>query len=263
MPLAEARIPITDHSFLAGDAAFETFGIENGIPVAFSRHMTRLRQTLSGLGLRLPLSDRTLSEALLALVRANRGRCDWIRLTVSAGDGPFLTERGEGIPRTVLAGGVFGPRTDSIPVVTVPWVRNERGVLAGLKTTSYAENTVALAYARSRGAGEAIFANTRGELCEGTGSNIFVVLDSQLVTPPLSTGCLQGVTRDLVLSECEAAERSTPMEALIEATEAFITSSTRGVLPISSIDGRSLPLGPVTVKARDAYRSLIQRNPDP
>ena len=72
----------------------------------------------------------------------------------------------------------------SAAVVVVPWTRNERAATAGLKTTSYADNVVALAYAKERGAVEAIFANTRGELCEGTGSNIFVVVDGVLVTPP-------------------------------------------------------------------------------
>ncbi len=74
----------------------------------------------------------------------------------------------------------------------VGWTRNERGALAGLKTTSYAENVVALARAHEAGATEAMFANTRGELCEGTGTNVFVGVDGLLVTPPLDSGCLDG-----------------------------------------------------------------------
>ncbi len=83
--------------------------------------------------------------------------------------------------------------------MTVPWVRNERSAVAGLKTTSYAENVRALAYAKERGGSEAIFANTVGDLCEGTGSNIFCVYDGELVTPTLESGALAGVTRTLVL----------------------------------------------------------------
>ena len=81
----------------------------------------------------------------------------------------------------------------------MPWVRNERSATAGLKTTSYAENVVALDRAHAEGGSEALFANTRGELCEGTGSNVVVVVDDELVTPPLSSGCLAGITRELLL----------------------------------------------------------------
>ena len=84
----------------------------------------------------------------------------------------------------------------------VPWRRNQHGALTGVKTTSYAENVVALAAARAAGVGEALLANTAGELCEGTGTNVFCVLDGVPCTPPLSSGCLAGVTRALVLAWC-------------------------------------------------------------
>ena len=86
-------------------------------------------------------------------------------------------------------------------VVVVPWPRNEHGALVGLKTVSYGENVVALAFAADRGAGEALFGNLAGNLCEGTGTNVFVGLAGRLVTPPLSSGCLPGVTRDLLLEQ--------------------------------------------------------------
>ena len=84
----------------------------------------------------------------------------------------------------------------------MPWTRNERGATAGLKTISYAANVRALAYAEARGASEAIFANTQGNLCEATGSNVFLVLEGTLVTPPPTAGCLLGVTRGLLLELC-------------------------------------------------------------
>ena len=94
--------------------------------------------------------------------------------------------------------------------MVVPWPRNELGALSGLKTTSYAENVRALAYAAERGGSEAIFANTAANLCEGTGTNIFVVAGGRLITPPLSAGCLAGVTRALVLEWVGAAEEDMP-----------------------------------------------------
>ena len=100
-------------------------------------------------------------------------------------------------------------------VAVVPWVRNERSATAGLKTTSYAENVVALRYAHERNASEAILANTVGELCEGTGSNVFVGVGGKLVTPPLESGCLAGITRELVIEWLgDVVERPLPIHAL-------------------------------------------------
>src|SRR6202008_3080908 len=91
-------------------------------------------------------------------------------------------------------------------VVTVPWARNERSPLVGVKTTSYAENVVALERARAAGATEALLGNTVGDLCGGTGSNLFIVLGGPLPPPPLSSGCLAGVTRALVIEQCDVTE---------------------------------------------------------
>jgi branched-chain amino acid aminotransferase len=162
----------------------------------------------------------------------------------------------------------LGPPTEwgeAGDVVTVPWLRNERGALTGIKTTSYAENVRALAYAAERGGNEAIFANTRGDLCEGTGTNVFLVTGGELVTPPLSAGCLAGVTRGLVLEWFGAAERDVPVGELAAASEAFLTSTTRDVQPIRSVDGVELPEapGPVTRKAAQVFATRAAQSPDP
>ncbi|MGB9373604.1 MAG: aminotransferase class IV, partial [Jiangellales bacterium] len=148
-------------------------------------------------------------------------------------------------------------------VALAPWPRNERGPLVGLKTTSYGDNVVALAWARERGAGEAIFGNTAGRLCEGTGSNVFVVVDDQVLTPPLSSGCLAGVTRALVLEWSDAREADLPGDALSTATEVFLTSSTRDVQPVSRVDERGLPTGERTrtIAAEFARRSALDVDP--
>ncbi len=152
----------------------------------------------------------------------------------------------------------------------MPWVRNERGATAGLKTISYAENVRALAFAQERGAGEAIFANTRDELCEATGSNVFVVRDGELRTPPTSAGCLLGVTRALVLElgnelGIECREIAMGIHELGDADEAFLTSTVREVQPITHVDGRALPNapGPVTTRLAKAFSALVARDLDP
>ena len=140
-------------------------------------------------------------------------------------------------------------------VATVPWPRNERGALAGLKTTSYAENVVALAAAHERGATEAMFANLAGHLCEGTGSNVFYVVDGELRTPTLASGCLAGVTRALVLEWFGGVEVDEPIEAVTGASEVFLTSTTRDVQGVSAWDDRELPApGPVTREVAALWR---------
>lgn len=131
----------------------------------------------------------------------------------------------------------------------MPWVRNERSAVAGLKTTSYAENVVALAAAHRAGASEALLANTVGRLCEGTGSNVFVVLDGELHTPPLESGCLAGITRALVVEWAGAKETDLPFEALEQAEEVFVTSSLRDAQAVVRLDGRELGTEPGRVTA--------------
>jgi branched-chain amino acid aminotransferase len=140
-------------------------------------------------------------------------------------------------------------RAGAAAVVTVPWTRNERGALTGLKTTSYGENVVALARAHAQGASEAIFANTKGELCEGTGSNVFVVVGGKVLTPPLASGCLAGITRELVLEWTGAEEAELPYEVLRTADEVFLTGTLRDVQGVSRVDDREIAGAPGSVTA--------------
>jgi branched-chain amino acid aminotransferase len=162
------------------------------------------------------------------------------------------------------------PAAPAADVVIVPWSRNERGALAGLKTISYAENVRALAFAEERGAHEAIFPNTLGRLCEATGSNVFLVLDGICCTPPLSAGCLNGVTRQLLLElgngelAVPMEERDVPVDVLHRADEAFVSSSIREVQPIASVDGIALTApGPITTLLAEAFTDLTNRDLDP
>lgn len=247
----EPSITAIDHGVTVGDGVFETCKIEQGRPFAVSRHLTRMDRSLAGLG--LPSVDHgLLVEGIEAVLAAGEeidfGRLRW---TVTGGLGPLGSDRLDSEPTCVVTAGAVPRPADTVAVVTVPWVRNERGATAGLKTTSYAENVVALAEARRRGAAEALFANTKGELCEGTGSNVFVVLDGTVHTPPLSSGCLAGVTRGLVLEWAradglEVVEDDLPLEVLRSADEVFLTSSLKDVRPVSRCDDRNLVVGPLT-----------------
>lgn len=261
----EARIPALDHGITVGDGVFETVKGVAGRPFALSRHLRRLARSAAGIG--LPEPDLELvAEGVARAVEANADTDpSRIRITMTGGPAPLGSERGAGEPTYIVGVGPFPPIPPSVPVQTVPWPRNEKGALAGLKTTSYADNVLALKYAHERGASEAVFANTQGNLCEGTGSNMFVVLDGRLVTPPLSAGPLAGITRELVLEWAGGEEADVPMADLDRVSEAFLTSTGRDVQAISAIDGRDLPAapGPVTRKAMDVFADRSAADMDP
>ena len=269
VPVDEARVSPFDHGLLVGDGVFETLRVYDGVPFAWTRHHARLVRSAAGLGLRAPGSQelRAAVDEVLAANRLTDGR---VRVTVTGGPSPLGSERGGGPPTVIVVSAPATPWPPTVDVVIVPWSRNEHGAVAGLKTTSYAENVRALAHALERGAGEAMFLNTRGELCEATGSNVFVIRDGVVLTPPADAGCLLGVTRALVLELC--ADHGVPAEeaalgraALGDADEAFLTSSTREVQPIGRVDGRALPAapGPTSEKLGSLLTELIARNPDP
>lgn len=259
-------VSAVDHGVTVGDGVFETAKVDGGRVFALTRHADRLDRSLYGLG--LPPANRAVVESGIAAVLEEPLEFGRLRWTVTAGIGPLGSERGDGGYTYVVTAGPMPRPPASGGVVVVPWTRNERAATAGLKTTSYADNVVALAHARARGASEAIFANTRGELCEGTGSNIFVVVGDEIRTPPLSSGALAGITRELVLQWCRAdgipvREADLPIEILQEADEVFITSSTRDVMPVDRVDDRILSTGPLTKAAADSFARHSAESPDP
>ena len=258
-----AAVSPVDHAIIVGDGVFETLKVVDGVPFALTRHLGRLKRSADGLGLPGPddgLVRRAVAETLAADREAGR-----LRITWSSGPGPLGSDRGGG-PGTLLVAsspGTVWPET--VRVHLCEWTRNERGALTGLKTTSYAENVRALEAAHQREASEALLTNTQGRLCEGTGTNVFLVVDRQLVTPPLSSGCLAGITRELVLELTEVVEREIEPAEFAVASEAFLTSSTREVGAISAVDDTVLPEapGPVTAKLTAAFAALVATNPDP
>ncbi|MEU9998916.1 aminodeoxychorismate lyase [Streptomyces sp. NPDC050848] len=260
----EARVSVLDHGLTVGDGVFETVKVERGGTFALTLHLERLTRSARGLGLPDPDLDE-VRRACAAVLEANPMELGRLRITYTGGLSPLGSERGDAGASLVVGLGETGRRPDSTAVITVPWTRNERGALTGLKTTSYAENVVALARAREQGASEALFANTVGQLCEGTGSNVFVVLDGRIHTPPVSSGCLAGITRALAVEWTGAVETDLPLDVLESADEIFLTSTLRDVQAVHRVDGReSLPApGPVTAKAMRVFDERAAADRDP
>lgn len=261
----DAWVAYDDHGLTVGDGAFETTKVVAGRPFALDRHMDRLAKSLASL--RLHGVDLTSLRDGVTQVCAEHGGDGFVRITVTAGRGPLGSPRGDLAPTTIIAIRPGSLRTEPCDVIVVPFTRNENGALAGVKSTSYAENVIALADAAAAGADEALFANTAGMLCEGTGSNVFVVLDDELLTPPLRAGCLAGVTRALLLDRLGATAREAdiPMTSRDRWSEMFLVSTGREVQPVRSVDGVALVEcpGPHTLRARELWVAAYGRADSP
>ena len=267
-----ARVGALDHGLVVGDGVFETCGVTGGRPFALTLHLRRLARSAAGLGLPAP-DDAELRAAVDAVVAAlgAAGERALLRITWTSGPGPLGSARApeaERRPTLVVAAAAQAPWAPGQRAVTVPWTRNERSAVAGLKTTSYAENVVALARAHERGASEALLANTRGEVCEGTGSNVVVAVGGELLTPPLSSGCLAGTARALLLhwaaqEGLPVREAPLPWAELGRAPEVLLTSSTRDVQPLAALDDRPLVTSELGRAAVELFARRRAEDPDP
>jgi len=262
---AESLISVYDHGLTVGDGVFETTKVVDGKPFALTRHLLRLQASARGLGLPDPDLDLVRHAVEDVLLENETSAPLRLRITYTGGVSPLGSDRGDSVPTLIVAVAPAKAWAPTSVLATVPWPRNEQAPTAGLKTTSYADNVIALAYAKARGAAEAVLANTAGYLCEGTGSNIFVVLGGEIVTPPLSSGCLAGVTRALVLEWVGGSERDLPMTALRDAEEIFLTSATRDVQGVQRVDHRDLAQapGPVTRQAAEVFAQRAAEHIDP
>jgi branched-chain amino acid aminotransferase len=273
----EAALSAVDHGITVGDGVFETCTVFDGRVFALTRHLARLTRSARGLGLEAPDEDKVregVAAVLDATVREAGSFDGRLRITVTAGVGPLGSGRVPGA-QTVVVAAQDGAMASESHSARSPWPRNERSPIAGLKTTSYAENVVALADAKAKGADESILANTVGALCEGTGSNVFVERGGELLTPPLESGCLAGITRALVLEwgadaglpVREAGVDELPFTVLDDVVagtaQLALTSSGRNVQPVTTLDGAPVAAGEITLAVREVFEKLCRERLDP
>lgn len=229
-------VPVTDHGLVVGDGVFEALKITAAGPFAVQRHLDRM--TRSAKALELPPPDHAVVRGAIDAVCADQA---WefgkIRITYTGGLGPLGSQAAYGPPTLVVIAEPTDPPVQGVHIVTAPWRRNENGALTGVKSTSYAENVRGLSYATARNASETIFLNTAGDICEGTGTNIFCVFGNRMLTPPLAAGCLAGITRALLLDWCDIVEEDFTLSEAAGADEVFITSSLRDVQAVGHWDG--------------------------
>ena len=273
----DAVISVFDHGFTVADGVFETLKFNSGQAFATSRHLRRLENSANGLGISCPPLDE-IKHAIDLVSKANQhisnGR---MRITVTSGQGPLGSDRSNSKSTLVISVAEQKPWPESSEVLIVPWIRNEKSPLVSLKTTSYAENVYALDVAHKNGFTEAVFLNSQGLVTEGTGSNIFIVKDGQVLTPGLSSGLLAGITRELLIewagTKFEVFEKDLFESDLYEADELFVTSSTRDVHPITRlaklvesnqvIAPRTLKVGSITQELVEIFQAMSSEQINP
>jgi branched-chain amino acid aminotransferase len=270
--LVQARISPLDRGFLYGDGLFETLRAYRGKPFLLAEHLDRLEAAAREVGLAAP-PRAVLEDAVRQVLDANAFEGDArVRLTLTrgAGEGPLWPAQPDAPTLLVTAQ----------PVALPAWLEAGGGaslvtsahrVFSGIparKSTSFQAHVLAKGEAHRAGAWEALLLNDRGEAAEGATSNLFALLQGQLVTPPPEAGILPGLTRRVVLRLAQPAlcleAREAPLRPadLAQARELFLTSSVAEVVPVVRLDGQAVGdahPGPVTRAVRAAYRAEVAR----
>lgn len=246
-------VELTDRGLLHGLGAFETILAVDGVVQHESRHRARLQDAVERLGLP-DLAELDLHHIVAKLCEHNhcvKGKAR-ARVTLTAGHGAMdaITSSEDG--KIFVQVQSYVPSADLPHLITLPWRRNEQSPLIGLKCASYAENLLALRYARSQGADEGLFFNTRDELCEACMANVFLKIEGEIFTPPLASGCLPGVMRSAIIDVAREQgrvihEAAITRAQLAMAEQVFVSSALRGIVPAQSLDQRLLPGQPFPV----------------
>ena len=273
-----AVISVFDHGFLYGEGVYETLRTYSGQPFLFERHMQRLRKSAGMLALSVPLDDAAIDARFRETMRAAKlgdapDREAYIRILVTRGIGE-LTYDPAATPNPsiiVIVKPHVAPSREvferGVTVALVPIVRNHPGSVNPLiKSNNLLNNALAMQEAFRRGGFEGVMRNYRGELAECTQSNLFIVKNGAALTPPIDAGLLPGITRAFLFEVGD--ERGIPVreavlrdEDLFGADEAFLTSTTREVVPIVRVDDRSIgggAPGPITRALLDGFRKKAQ-----
>jgi branched-chain amino acid aminotransferase len=262
------NLSIAERGFTYADGLFETMRAFGGVIFRLPAHLDRLAAAADRLELVCPEKLPNLI-AELATELSTSGLDAAIRLTVTRGTATGLLPPADSRSVTVvlLAQAVprFAPEIyrNGLAVHVVSGRRNEFAMTAGMKTLAYTDSIMALLEARQHGADEALLLDTQGHVSEASASNIFIARDDTVMTPPLTCGVLPGITRAVVLEllterGTEIQERPIDAAELATADEIFLTSSLRGIAPVSSIAGRPLgPPGPITHAMMDAYAARV------
>ena len=270
----KVQIPVFDRGLLYGYGLFETMRSYNGHVFYLDRHIARLVNSAGVLGIREALEREKLETGVLRTLKANGLDDARIRLTVTAGEG----SRSIGMPVsgkltiiiTVEELVLPSPENylEGLRTSIVSIRRNSKSPMCRLKALGYLENLLAHAEAVDDGSDEAILLNDDGYVAECSASNLFIVETDKLITPPIEAGILPGVTRRVIIDLASSlgikvAQEAVSVERLLNAEEVFITNSVIEIMPIASVDGRTVGAGSrgkVTERIAEGYKKLTVSN---
>jgi branched-subunit amino acid aminotransferase/4-amino-4-deoxychorismate lyase len=267
-----ARISVFDRGFLYGDSVYETMRTAGGSALDLPRHLARLRRSGDGIGLTIPWSDEALADAITRTHLASGNDESYVRVVVTRGVGPLMLDprRSEDPTLVVIVQPLTVPTAEAyrtgLSAVIVSQTKTGGSLLdPAIKSGNYLGSILALRQAIASGGEDAILCTPDGEIAEGATSNVFFVAQGELFTPDLQAGLLAGITREVV---CElAAAAGLPLhqarvlpEQLRAADEVFLTSSVRGIMAVTRLDGVTIgdgTAGPITQRLSQDYARYL------
>jgi len=266
-PKSKAAISVYDHGFLYGDGVFEGIRAYNGVVFKLREHIDRLYDSAKAIMLEIPLTKEEMINAILETLRKNNLRDAYIRVLVTRGVGDLgLDPRKCGKPNVIIIAEPMLPlygRESKMKGVSliISSVKRDRvdATTHQIKSMNYLNSILAKLEAIAAGADDAVMLDDRGFVSETTATNIFIVKNGKIMTPPTTTGALPGITRNFVI---ELAKRLgydveekdiTPFE-LLTADEVFITGTGAEIVPVTKIAGRIIGRG----KAGEITMRLIE-----
>jgi len=269
----KAFIPALDRGFLFGDSVYETIRTYAGRPFRLDEHLDRLRRSADRLGIDYQAAPVRIEDEIRRTISEAGNEESAVRVVLSRGPGAIGYSSDDCGPPTVVVYARPCPtipdswRREGIDVAIVPVTRNAVTALdPSIKSSNLLNNFLAWVAAKRMGAYEPILLNVEDRLTEGATSNVFLARAARLLTPPLSDGLLEGITRNLVLDLAlrdglAVTEESLAADDLRRADEAFITSTLKGILPVRRCDGwpiRDGRPGPLTRRLLDLFDAVIQ-----
>tara|TARA_B100001123_G_scaffold18940_2_gene21225 strand:+ start:1129 stop:1971 length:843 start_codon:yes stop_codon:yes gene_type:complete len=268
IPEEKAYISPFDRGFMYGDGAFETLRVYNAKAFLLERHLGRLTHTLDGLSITDPYSFEDWFKYCNQLVQRNGLNDCIMRIQVSRGVG----RRGYGNLDTNThtslisiheAPPISGIKTN-LNLITASNILNDHNPLSTMKTANKLVNIIAMREAEMAGADDALLLNREGNIAETTSGNIFAFMKGDIHTPPISSGCLSGITRGLILDLAKdlgisCLQNNITQEQLSNSDGAFLTNSVRQIQPIGSLDEKVIPENELTYKFANAYIEQIAK----
>ena len=266
LPIEEVRLSPGQAGLMSGWGLFTTIRVIESIPFAFERHWKRLARDAQRTHCPFPFKAEAVRDQLNEVLRANEVREGCARIYMIYNQ-PGLWRSDEIFPAAdlVICSAGLPPHREPVRLTLREHGRHAASPLAGVKATSWLNNVWSLREAQDAGWDEVVLLNERGEVAECTAANIFCVIGGRVATPPLSSGCLEGVTRGIVLDIGPQAgvpveERTLYPEDLYSADEVFISSTNRSVIPASEINGHKIAAapGPIVQKVERIFAAYVR-----